>query len=274
MSLWNQVAHRRNHHQDQSQSLAVEACEQRTLLSGCPMITIVLDEQFNCLREVNRSCDPNKPDRQNQKRVEQMRLADVTERNLTVENLQPNVFYDASVLYFKVPDNGRPLSLHVRVDRGNVEIMDRYCRRVLASQSAATVKQVIIVDRDDQQDRILIDGTVKKNAFSVSVTKAGNCIATESTEVEERSRGGSRNDWISAGGSELNVSINIYGGHGNDRIQEDDRNPADNALTHHNGIKEKEERSRTSRSQMPSSKMFAQFEQLGTAVLKNLFQQV
>lgn len=211
------------------------------------LMQVVLVDQFTRLRDGDRFWYQNLLGGQALKRVEQTTLADVIERNSNVENLQSNVFYDPSVLYFKVPDNGQQYSLHVRVDRGDVEIMDRFSRRVLASQSAETVEQIIIVGRDGQQDRIFIDNSVNQkqvadgvvawgghgvgDSLSVSGTKRNDRIEIQSDQVEVNGQslkyagfeklnvlGSKGNDRISAGGRELNVTLNIYGGHGNDHI--------------------------------------------------------
>lgn len=337
------------------------------------LMQVVLVDQFTRLRDGDRFWYQNILGGQALKQVEQTTLADVIERNSDVENLQANVFYEASVLYFKVPDNGRHYSLHVRVDRGNVEIMDRFSRQVLASQSAETVEQVIIVGRDGQRDRIIIDESVNQkqvsdgvvawgghgvgDSLTVEGTRRNDRIEIHSDEVDVNGQrlkyagfeqvnvmGGSGNDRISAGGRYLNVTLNIYGGHGNDKItgssgndrlfgeagndrieglagndlivggsgndyllggegrdriiggpgrdsiEQEDRKAAkkksangnpgrfgsvmssNNDVKNHNDRQKDEEKGRTSSLMKSSSKTLDQFEQLGAAVLKNLFQ--
>lgn len=118
------------------------------------LIQRVLADQFTRLRDG----DPNWYQRvyhgEALAQLEKTTLADVMRRNTDVENIQDNVFYDSSVLYFKIDARSGPIS--VVVDGDSVDIVEGR-NRVLESKPLADVAQVIVVGSDRRGDQITVN---------------------------------------------------------------------------------------------------------------------
>lgn len=119
------------------------------------LTSAVLVDQFSRLRDGDPNWFEHIYSGRQLDQLEHTTLSDVIRRNTTVTNIQSNVFYDPSVLYYH--GDPRTTNLGVVVTDGTVNIVDQQQHTVLASQPTDKVSQVIVVGSDRLSDQVMVD---------------------------------------------------------------------------------------------------------------------
>lgn len=117
----------------------------------------ILVDQFTRLRDGDRFWYQNQFEGQELRRIEGTTLSDVISRNTDATNLQSNVFYDPSVLYVSVPDQGRASNLLVRVNENRIVVRDQRTGNVLHRVDTAGINKIVLVGSEMNSDRFELD---------------------------------------------------------------------------------------------------------------------
>jgi hypothetical protein len=123
--------------------------------SAGPLLHAIMGNQFERLRDGDRffyTTDPllQSPEVQEILDINDVTLANVIRWNTNIVNIQDNVFFDRSVLFYKAPEGGSNVSV---VTAGNlVSIIDNGNGRVVAARSLDSVSQVILVGSNTSAD--------------------------------------------------------------------------------------------------------------------------
>ena len=120
-------------------------------------IQTVLADQFERIRDGDRFWYQNVFSGRQLAEIENTMLAEVIERNTGISDLQDNVFYDSSVLYYRAPAGQPPAEVAVVAGRDDVRLVDSRSGRTLAGGAAASVSQVILVGSQQGGDRFTVD---------------------------------------------------------------------------------------------------------------------
>jgi hypothetical protein len=89
--------------------------------------------------------------------LDSVTLSKIIQANTLISDIQDNVFYDPSVLYYKVPDNTRLSAVSVYAGAGQVWLINTLNGRVIERGSLADVSQVILVGSNDRGDLFTVD---------------------------------------------------------------------------------------------------------------------
>ncbi len=116
----------------------------------------IITDQFERLRDGDRFWYQNVFHGEQLAELESTTLADVIERNTGIQDLQPNVFFDASVLYVDLAAS-HASNVTVRVADGELQVVEGHNGRVIASQSLGTVQQLILDGSDRTPNHIAIE---------------------------------------------------------------------------------------------------------------------
>jgi hypothetical protein len=134
--------------------------------------TIIID-QFERIRDGDRLWFENILSGRVLAEVESTTLADVIARNTDITGLQNNVFYDESVLYYKLDEGGRAQNFTITTRGDDVVIVDDRSGKVLASQALADTARVILVGGQNTRERITVDLPDDGSAPEAGVVIAG-----------------------------------------------------------------------------------------------------
>ncbi|MEQ8790417.1 MAG: peroxidase family protein [Pirellulaceae bacterium] len=121
------------------------------------LIHTVLVDQFTRIRDGDRFWYQNVFSGETLRELESTTLADVLMRNTDITNLQDNVFFDSSVLYYKASAGPGPSDLAVVISDATVEIVNVRSGEVLESRALGEVSQVMLIGSDRQADNFTVD---------------------------------------------------------------------------------------------------------------------
>ncbi|MEZ6048775.1 MAG: peroxidase family protein [Planctomycetaceae bacterium] len=117
----------------------------------------VLVDQFERLRSGDRFWYQNQFSDGQLLKIERTTLADIIERNSNVDNLQTNVFYDPSVLYFKTDIAKNYSNVALRIDEHRAIVRDIETGRILAQHSVRDLSRIKLVGSQNQNSRFVVD---------------------------------------------------------------------------------------------------------------------
>lgn len=186
----------------------------------------ILADQFTRLRDGDRFWYENRFDGVTLDALRATSLSDVIARNTGVDNLQQNVFYDDTVLYYASSPGGIPADVAVTERGGDLAVVDARSGRVLASVPLDEVTKVVLVGGDDRGDRFVISPDVAALSLPGGVVIDGGAGARDQVVVE----GGRGFDtfvlddaFLALGGVELQLegveSLAINTGRGPDEVR-------------------------------------------------------
>ncbi len=117
----------------------------------------VLVDQFERLRDGDRLWYENLYSGEQLIEIQNTSLADVIMRNTEITDIQENVFFDTSVLYYEVDSGTQRQDISIVANDDRVEIVDNRTREVLQSQSLDGLQRVMAVGSSTSRDRFTID---------------------------------------------------------------------------------------------------------------------
>jgi hypothetical protein len=125
------------------------------------LVNAIVTNQFTRLRDGDRffyTDDPLLSSRAVERIIDldTVTLAQIIRLNTGITNLQANVFYDPSVLYYKVPD-AAVTPITVSAADGRVRIVSSLSGRVLGQGSLDAIAQVIVVGSHVRPDLFTLD---------------------------------------------------------------------------------------------------------------------
>ncbi len=209
------------------------------------LIQTVLVDQFERIRDGDRFWYENLYSGEQLHELQNTTLADVILRNTEITELQDNVFFDSSVLYYRAEAGSGPADVSVQSNGEQIEVVDQRTGEVLQSGSVGEVQRVMVVgsDRNDQfrvslrgedvavpggiqvfgsggeRDRLIVSsGHDADRPVSSGDTLDVNGVAVTYQDVESvrTAQGGSHND-RSDGGHAGDGSHHAGDDHGSDR---------------------------------------------------------
>jgi peroxidase len=207
--------------------------------------TRIMVDQFDRLRSGDRFWYENEFQGAQLDALRNTTLADVLERNTTLTDLQSNVFFDPSVLYYKVPEGSSASDISVGVSGGTVNILDTRTGQALGTGQVADLSQVIVVGSNSAH-QITLDvsgatamparglsvygGPQSSNELVVKGSQAADQIlvgsGTVSVDGQSATYGGFRNVVVQAGAGDdritvaptTGVGVVVHGGTGVDVV--------------------------------------------------------
>jgi hypothetical protein len=127
-----------------------------------PLVDAIIVNQFTRLRDGDRffyASDPLLRSRYVERVIDldSLTLAKVIQWNTGVRDIQNNVFFDESVMFYQVTERGLPANMTVYAGPEGVKLVNNWNGRVIERGSLADISQVMIVGADAKADLIRID---------------------------------------------------------------------------------------------------------------------
>lgn len=117
----------------------------------------ILTDQFERIRDGDRFWYENIFDGEQLEQIENTSLSNVIMRNTDVTDLQENVFFDKSVLYYEVDAGQQQQNISVVARDGGMDIVDNHTQEVLETQSLDGLERVMVVGSSTSRDRFTLD---------------------------------------------------------------------------------------------------------------------
>ncbi|QDU61294.1 peroxidase [Planctomycetes bacterium Pan216] len=136
------------------------------------LASTVISDQFERIRDGDRFYYENVFSGEALAEIESTKLSDIIKRNTSITNIQDNVFYDSSVLYYKA-DGNTSAEMTVVIDETEVRIIDQRTGQVLESRAIEDVSQVHLVGTDLEQNRFTIDTSQAEMTLPGGIVIAG-----------------------------------------------------------------------------------------------------
>ena len=121
-----------------------------------PLFSAICRDQFERSRDGDRFWYQRQLSGAQLQAVEKTTLAEVIRRNTGITGLQENVFFDRSVMYYKVPEGQGAVDLTLRRNGSNLRLYDQRTGQVVRSQALDQTSAVIVVGNDFQADRLTV----------------------------------------------------------------------------------------------------------------------
>lgn len=110
-------------------------------------------------------------------------LSEVLQQNTGLTNLQDNVFFSDTVLYYRAQDGSANVVVTVRGD--DVVLIDRRSGRVIDSRPAEMLEQIILVGTDSGRgDHFAVDGRVAEMAIPGGIVVSGGDSERDVLELQ------------------------------------------------------------------------------------------
>lgn len=123
------------------------------------LIQTVLVDQFERIRDGDRFWYENLYSGEQLHELQNTSLADVILRNTEITDIQDNVFFDSSVLYYKAAAGSGAADVTVQSDGEQIEVINQQTGEVMQSGSVDEVQRVMVVGSDqNDQFRVSLHG--------------------------------------------------------------------------------------------------------------------
>lgn len=133
-------------------------------------------------------------------------LTDIIERNTDITGLRDNVFYDGTVLHYRVEAGIDPADMTLRTQGGEVQLVDNRTGDVLENRSLDSTEKVILVGSDVNWDRFTIDVSRPEDALPGGVQAFGGASEGDILTV----RGTPRPDQVVIGEGDIQVNGDLF----------------------------------------------------------------
>lgn len=120
--------------------------------------------------------------------LDKVTLSRIIKWNTDITDIQDNVFFDPSVLYYRVGDEVRATSMTVRADGRSVWLMDDASRRVIERGSLSEISQVMLVGSEVKGDTFTVDVAAAHGALEDGVVVWGGSRGIDLLKVLGTSR--------------------------------------------------------------------------------------
>ncbi len=162
----------------------------------------VLVDQFRRIRDGDRFWYQNTLSGRERAAIENTTLSDIIQRNTNITGLRENVFYDASVLYYRVAESSRPSNTRVVANGETLRIVNARTGEVLERRPVDEVSKVILVGSNRGRDRFSIDISRANVSLEGGIEVHGGTGRGDVLTV----RGTRRPDTISVSGDTVDIN--------------------------------------------------------------------
>jgi hypothetical protein len=187
--------------------------------------TVLLD-QFERLRSGDRLWYQNTFSGKTLQELENTKLSDVIRRNTEITNLQDNVFFDKSVLYYEAGDGQRGQDIGIVAREDRIDIVNNNTNRVLKSQSLDGLERVMAVGSGSNRNSFTVDigrleSALPGGVFVFGGAGGGDKLTVKGTRAADQVVLDGRN--LTANAQSIEQSefekIHILPGRGRDNVQ-------------------------------------------------------